>query len=92
MKSDLRNMVTAQESYWVDAKTYYNGPIPGPAMAYGPSQDVTITVSNVTNAGWSASATSTATPRSLRHLHRHGCRARAGYSAWRRRLYPVARG
>ena len=64
MKSDLRNMVTAQESYMADAATYYNGPIPGVAMAYGPSQNVTITLSNVTNTGWAAVATSTATPRS----------------------------
>ena len=64
MRSDLRNMVTAQESYMADAATYYNGPIPGPAMAYGPSQNVTVALSNVTNSGWSAVATSTATSRS----------------------------
>ena len=64
MKSDLRNMVTAQESYIADAATYYNGPLPGPAMAYGPSQNVTVTLSNVTNTGWAAVATSTATARS----------------------------
>ena len=64
MRSDLRNMVTAQESYIADAATYYNGPVPGPAMAYGPSQNVTVTLSNVTNTGWAAVATSTATPRS----------------------------
>ena len=64
MKSDLRNMVTAQESYLADAATYYNGPVPGPTMAYGPSQNVTVTLSNVTNSGWSAVATSTATGRS----------------------------
>jgi Tfp pilus assembly protein PilE len=64
MRSDLRNMVTAQESYMADAATYYNGPIPGAAMAYGPSQNVTVTLSNVTNTGWAATATSTATARS----------------------------
>ena len=64
MKSDLRNMVTAQESYIADAATYYNGPIPGPAMAYGPSQNVTVTLSSVTTTGWAAVATSTATSRS----------------------------
>ena len=63
MRSDLRNMVTAQESYLADAATYYNGPIPGAAMAYGPSQNVTITLSNVTNTGWQATATSTSTTR-----------------------------
>ena len=63
MKSDLRNMVTAQESYQSDAATYYNGPIPGPAMAYGPSQNVTITLSNVTNSGWAAVASSSSSSR-----------------------------
>ena len=63
MRSDLRNMVTAQESYVADAATYYNGPVPGPAMAYGPSQNVTVTLSNVTNTGWAAVASSTATSR-----------------------------
>jgi type IV pilus assembly protein PilA len=63
MRSDLRNMVTAQESYLADAATYYNGPVPGPAMAYGPSQNVTVTLSGVTNTGWQATATSTSTTR-----------------------------
>jgi prepilin-type N-terminal cleavage/methylation domain-containing protein len=63
MKSDLRNMVTAQESFIADAATYYNGPVPSPTMAYGPSQNVTVTLSNVTNTGWSAVATSTSTTR-----------------------------
>ena len=63
MKSDLRNMMTAQESYIADAATYYNGPVPGPAMAYGPSQNVTVTLSNVTATGWAATATSTSTSR-----------------------------
>ena len=63
MKSDLRNMVTAQESYFSDAATYYNGPLPGPAMAYGPSQNVTIALSNVTATGWAAVASSTSSSR-----------------------------
>ena len=63
MRSDLRNMVTAQESYLADAATYYNGPIPGPAMAYGPSQNVTVTLSGVTNTGWQATASSSSTTR-----------------------------
>jgi prepilin-type N-terminal cleavage/methylation domain-containing protein len=62
MKSDLRNMVTAQESYMADAATYYNGPIPGAGMAYGASQNVTVTLSNVSNSGWAATATSTSVP------------------------------
>jgi prepilin-type N-terminal cleavage/methylation domain-containing protein len=63
MRSDLRNMVTAQESYIADALTYYNGPIPSPSMAYGPSANVAITLSSVTNTGWAAVASSTSTSR-----------------------------
>jgi prepilin-type N-terminal cleavage/methylation domain-containing protein len=63
MRSDLRNMVTAQESYIADALTYYNGPIPSPSMAYGPSANVAITLSSVTNTGWAAVASSTSTTR-----------------------------
>jgi prepilin-type N-terminal cleavage/methylation domain-containing protein len=63
MRSDLRNMVTAQESYIADALTYYNGPIPSPSMAYGPSANVSITLSSVTNTGWAAVASSTSTTR-----------------------------
>ena len=58
MRSDLRNMITAQESYIADALTYYNGPIPAPGLAYGPSGSVTIVLSGVTNTGWAATATS----------------------------------
>ena len=63
MRSDLRNMVTAQESYISDALTYYNGPIPSVALAYGPSANVAITLSGVTNTGWAAVASSTSTTR-----------------------------
>jgi type IV pilus assembly protein PilA len=63
MRSDLRNMVTAQEAYMADALTYYNGPIPDPAMAYGPSGNNVITLSGVTLTGWAATATSPSTAR-----------------------------
>jgi len=63
MRSDLRNMVTAQESYISDALTYYNGPIPGPALAYGPSGSNVIVLSGVTSTGWAAVATSPSSSR-----------------------------
>jgi type IV pilus assembly protein PilA len=63
MKSDLRNMVTAQESYISDALTYYSGPIPGPALAYGPSGNIVIVLSGVTNTGWAAVASSPSSTR-----------------------------
>jgi type IV pilus assembly protein PilA len=31
MKSDLRNLVTAEESYFYDNNTYYGGAVPGAA-------------------------------------------------------------
>jgi type IV pilus assembly protein PilA len=63
MKSDLRNMVTAQESYMSDIRTYYAGPIPSAALAYGPSGNVAIVLSDVTNTGWAATATSPSSTR-----------------------------
>jgi type IV pilus assembly protein PilA len=56
MRSDLRNMVTAQEAYISDALTYYNGPIPSGVLAYDPSGNVTITLSGVSATGWAAVA------------------------------------
>jgi type IV pilus assembly protein PilA len=64
MRSDLRNMVTAQEAYISDALTYYNGPIPSGVLAYDPSGNITITLSGVSATGWAAVAA--AAPNSLR--------------------------
>jgi prepilin-type N-terminal cleavage/methylation domain-containing protein len=58
MRSDLRNMATVQESYWVQNRVYYGGPVPDPSFAFRPSQDVTITIVSATAAGWSAQAAS----------------------------------
>jgi prepilin-type N-terminal cleavage/methylation domain-containing protein len=64
MRGDLRNLVTAQESYIADMLTYYGGVLPSPAMTYDPSNGVTITVLQATNAGFSARASMPAfTPR-----------------------------
>ena len=50
MKSDLRNMVAAQEAYAADhGGAYYNGPLPDPGMVYNGSAGVTVTLSNVTS-------------------------------------------
>src|SRR5690349_8453198 len=58
MKSDLRNLATAQESYLADAGTYYNGVVPAPVLVYSPSEGVTITITVGTNKGWAATASS----------------------------------
>jgi len=57
MKSDLRNLASAQESYWVENRTYYGGVIPGAAIPFQTSPGVTVTIVNATDAGWSAQAT-----------------------------------
>jgi type IV pilus assembly protein PilA len=58
MRSDLRNLATAQESYWVENRTYYGGVIPNlPTFQFQTTLGVTVTVVNATDAGWSARAT-----------------------------------
>ena len=63
MKSDLRNIATAQTAYEADNQTYYNGVVPAAALVYNPSPDVTITLSSVTQTGWAATASHTGTSR-----------------------------
>ena len=62
MKSDLRKLVTAQEGYWVEFRTYYGGAIPNAAFKFQPTQGVTVTIVSASDAGWSASATAPGTP------------------------------
>ena len=62
MKSDLRNLASAQEGYWVQFRTYYGGAIPGGAFTYRPSEGVTVAMVNANDGGWSATATSPLTP------------------------------
>jgi type IV pilus assembly protein PilA len=58
MRSDLRNLATAQEGYWVESRTYYGGVIPNnPVFQYQPTTGVTVTMVTATDAGWSARAT-----------------------------------
>jgi type IV pilus assembly protein PilA len=58
MKSDLRNIATAQEAYSGDNGVYYDGVVPSALLVYRPSPGVTITVQNVTATGWGATAAS----------------------------------
>jgi type IV pilus assembly protein PilA len=57
MKSDLRNLASSQESYWVENRTYYNGAVPGAGFPFQVSPGVTVTIVTGTDAGWSAQAT-----------------------------------
>jgi prepilin-type N-terminal cleavage/methylation domain-containing protein len=64
MRSDLRNIAVAEEAYFTDEITYYDGPIPGAGLSYsGPSAGVSITLQDVTLGGWAAKATHVATPK-----------------------------
>jgi type IV pilus assembly protein PilA len=57
MKSDLRNLASTQESYWVENRTYYGGVIPNAGFLYQTSPGVTVSIVSATDAGWSARAT-----------------------------------
>lgn len=57
MRGDLRNLATAQESYWSEFATYYSGSIPNAQLLYNPSPGIVITIQEATGAGWSAKAT-----------------------------------
>jgi type IV pilus assembly protein PilA len=61
MKSDLRNLASAQEGYWVENRTYYGGVIPDPSFSFRPTSGVTVALVSATDAGWSASATAAGT-------------------------------
>jgi type IV pilus assembly protein PilA len=57
MRSDLHNLVTAEEAYFSNGMQYYNGPLPDPSFSYNVSENVTITLQNVSASGWGATAT-----------------------------------
>jgi type IV pilus assembly protein PilA len=57
MRSDLRNLITAQEAYFSDNNSTYAGSIAAMGTNYYPSAGVTVVLGAVTNTGWSATAT-----------------------------------
>lgn len=65
MKSDLRNLITAQESYFSDNMVYASCTASDGAqcspLAFQPSAGVTVTVTANAGLGWSATATHTGT-------------------------------
>jgi type IV pilus assembly protein PilA len=60
MRSDLRNLITAEEAYHATTATYTTNLA---AMQVTPSAGVTLTVAAADSAGWSATASHTATTR-----------------------------
>ncbi len=55
MKSDLRNLATAQEAYFYDSMFYTTSL--ASLNNFSPTSGVTLTVNEATPAGWSATAT-----------------------------------
>jgi type II secretory pathway pseudopilin PulG len=62
MKSDLRNLATAQESYFYDNATYYDGAVPAAGFQFNATRDVNIAIQEATVGGWSATATHQGAP------------------------------
>ena len=61
MKSDLRNLVTAQEAYFADNNSTYASSMAALNTGFMPSSGVTVVIGSVTNTGWSATATHAST-------------------------------
>lgn len=61
MKSDLKNLATAEESYYYDYATY--APSLGILGTFNPTVGVTVTVNQATQGGWSGTAASANSPR-----------------------------
>ena len=59
MKSDLRNLVNAEESYFADYITY--GSLANLGTGYSTSPGVSVTIGGVTGSGWEANGTHTGT-------------------------------
>ena len=57
MKTDLRNLITAQEAYFSDNNSTYAASIAAMGTNYKASSGVTVTLGSVTNTGWAATAT-----------------------------------
>ena len=61
MKSDLRNLVTAQEAYFSDNNSTYASSTGAMGTNYKASSGVTVTINSNTATGWTASASHAST-------------------------------
>jgi type IV pilus assembly protein PilA len=61
MKSDLRNLITAQEAYFSDNNSTYAASTTALGTTYKASSGVTVTMGAVTNTGWTATSSHTST-------------------------------
>ncbi len=61
MKSDLRNLATAEEAYFYDYATYATSL--ASLVQFAPSTGTTVTINQATMAGWSATASRPGLPK-----------------------------
>ncbi|MCC7195404.1 MAG: prepilin-type N-terminal cleavage/methylation domain-containing protein [Gemmatimonadaceae bacterium] len=66
MKSDLRNLITAQEAYFSDNNSSYASALTNLGTNYKASSGVTVTIGTVTNTGWDATAKHNATAKTCK--------------------------
>ena len=61
MKSDLRNLVTAQEAYYSDNNAQYAAGTSNLGTNYNTSTGITVTIAGASGTGWTATAASVST-------------------------------
>lgn len=61
MKSDLRNLITAQEAYFADNNSLYAASTTNLGTSFKSSSGVTVTLGTVSNTGWDATSWHNAT-------------------------------
>jgi prepilin-type N-terminal cleavage/methylation domain-containing protein len=66
MKSDLRNLITAQEAYFSDNSSTYAATIAAMGTTYRASSGVTVTLGTVTNTGWDATSSHASTAKTCK--------------------------
>jgi prepilin-type N-terminal cleavage/methylation domain-containing protein len=66
MKSDLRNLITAQEAYFSDNNSTYASTTGALSTTYKASSGVTVTMGTVTNTGWAATSAHTSTTKTCK--------------------------
>jgi type IV pilus assembly protein PilA len=66
MKSDLRNLITAQEAYFSDNNSTYASSTTALSTTYKSSSGVTVTVGTVSNTGWDATAAHSSTSKTCK--------------------------
>jgi len=61
MKTDLRNLITAQDAYYADNNSYYAVGTANLGTNYRASTGISVVIGGATASGWQATATSTLT-------------------------------